>query len=66
MGGNLIKGQRSFHLPKGAKKGSSILENDSDEDFHDLIMHLNDASWDTPEFRKIYVHKMSPKENTIA
>ena len=66
MDGNLIKGQRSFHLPEGAKKGSIILENDSDEDFHDLIMHLNDASWDTPEFRKIYVHKMSPKENTIA
>ena len=66
MDGNLIKGQRSFHLAEGAKKGSIILENDSDEDFHDLIMHLNDASWDTPEFRKIYVHKMSPKENTIA
>lgn len=66
MGGNLVKGQRSFHLPAGAKKGSLILENDSDQDFHDLIMHLNDASWDTPELRKIYVHKMSPKENTIA
>ena len=53
-------------MPEGTKKGSIVLENDSDEDSHDLNMRLNDASWDTPEFRKICIYKMSPKENTIA
>ena len=66
MASELIKGQKSFPLPEGQDGFVLTMENNTDQDFHDLLIHVNDGSWDTPEFTKIYVHKMKPNGNEIA
>ncbi|MEO0449761.1 MAG: hypothetical protein AAFZ74_05570 [Pseudomonadota bacterium] len=65
MASELIKGQKTFRLSEGTDRFSLTMQNDTDQDCHDLILLVNDTSWDTPEFTKIRVHKMKPSGSEI-
>ena len=61
-----LSGQKTSSLPKGARKGSVIYQNNTEQPFYDLMIHVNDDSWDTPEFTKIRIlkHRKNKKGKT--
>lgn len=53
----LIKGPKSLPLSKDAPGSIGTYKNATKHPFHDMKIHVNDDSWDTPEFKRIKITK---------
>lgn len=60
-----ITGFKESPLSKGATGGRALFENDSTSDIYDMRIHVNDDSWNTPEFKKIKIRKLAENDGEL-